>query len=72
MTRETRRSGSSLLLAGVVGVIFFLVTDPRAAARPGADYADAVVHAGVGTIIGIVGSVLTALIGVWLLMRRVV
>lgn len=72
MSRETRQSGSSLLIAGIVGVIFFLLTDPRAASQPAADYADAVVHASVGTIVGIVGSVLTALIGIWLLMRRVV
>lgn len=60
------------MLAGLIGVVFFVATDPRAGSRPGADYADAVVHASVGTIVGVVGSVLTAVIGIWLLMRRVV
>ena len=75
MTRDTRRSGFSLVLAGVLGMLFFWLTDPRYGwVRPetGAPtIVDAIRQATPGTAIGIAGSALVLLIGLWLMTRRV-
>ena len=75
MARDSRRSGISLILAGMLGIAFFWLTDPRWGyfggdrAAPGA--IDAIQQASPGTFIGIAGSALVLLIGLWLMTRRV-
>ena len=75
MTRDTRRSGVSLVLVGVIGILFFWLTDPRQGWLPPSDRAatmvDAIRQAAPGTVIGIAGSALILLIGLWLMTRRV-
>ena len=75
MTRDTRRSGVSLVLVGVVGILFFWLTDPRYGWLPPSSGAQTVVDAmhnvAAGTVIGLGGSVLVLLIGLWLMTRRV-
>jgi hypothetical protein len=92
MATATRRSGLTLLLLGLLGVVFFWVTDPHfgpavhrladPAAR--ADWrhwlfvlrgspdnaVDAANQALTGTIMGLVGSAVVLLVGLWLLTRR--
>ena len=74
MTRDTRRSGLSLLIVGAVGMLFFWLTDPRYGWLPpgqrAATVVDAIRQATPGTLIGIAGSALVSLIGLWLLTRR--
>lgn len=75
MTRDTRRSGLSLVLAGLLGIGFFWLTDPRHGALPrtaqaGENVIDSMRHASAGTFVGIAGSALVLLIGLWLMMRR--
>jgi len=73
MRKDSRRSGFSLVLAGIVGVGCFWVTDPRCGliSRPAsADVVQAIGQASPGTYIGIAGSGAVALIGLWLMMRR--
>ena len=75
MTQDTRRSGLSLILAGVLGIVFFWLTDPRTgwAARDSSasTVIDAIRQASPGTFVGIAGSLLVVLIGLWLMTRRV-
>ena len=75
MTRDTRRSGLSLIIVGAVGILFFWLTDPRhGRLLPGdraATVVDAIRQATPGTLIGIAGSALVLLIGLWLMTRRV-
>ena len=77
MTKDTRRSGLSLVIAGILGVAFFWLTDPRWGWTGAADAAsaptviDAVRQASPGTFVGIAGSALVLLIGLWLMTRRV-
>jgi hypothetical protein len=61
------------MLAGLCGGGFFAVTDPRvnlAGGSASAQVADAVSHAWPGTWVGIAGSAVIVLIGLWLTMRR--
>jgi hypothetical protein len=75
MTRDTRRSGLSLVLVGLLGIAFFWLTDPRRGWFAGESGApgviDAIRQASPGTFIGVAGSALVLLIGLWLTMRRV-
>lgn len=74
MDRETRKSGLKLALAGVLGALFFWVTDPvrgpfrtvQARDNP----VDALNEAFVGTTVGIVGSAVVLLFGLWIASRR--
>ena len=71
-----RPAGRSLVVAGLVGVAFFWLTDPRYGwARPVAAAGDNPVDAArfmlAGTVVGSVGSVVVLLIGLWLILRRV-
>ena len=75
MTKDTRRSGLSLVLAGVLGFGFFWLTDPRfglLARRTVSNdnVVDSMRHASFGTLVGFAGSALVLLIGLWLMTRR--
>jgi hypothetical protein len=76
MARINRRSGYSLVTAGVFGIVFFWITDPRIGLalrwNRGENPID-LAHAHLpGTIVGLAGSLLVLLIGVYLLTRRTV
>ena len=70
----TRRSGLTLVLLGLAGVGFFWLTDPRFGYFDlwGRDdnIVDRVNNAFVPTIVGLVGSMIVLLIGLWLAQRR--
>jgi hypothetical protein len=74
MDREIRRSGLKLAIAGVLGVLFFWLTDPvwgffkPAHARESP--VDAMNEALIGTTVGIVGSAVVLLLGLWIATRR--
>jgi hypothetical protein len=76
MPRINRRSGYSLLLIGVLGVLFFWVTDPRygMALRwsTGQNVIDLANQHLPGTIVGIAGSAMIFVIGLVLLSRKAV
>lgn len=71
-----RRNGWILVLAGLLGVLFFWLTDPRyGVATVWSDTAnpiDAANEAFYGTIVGVVCSVIVLGIGLWLMRRRMV
>jgi hypothetical protein len=71
---RSRRSGLSLVIAGVLGGGFFWLTDPRYGwVHPaGENLIDAANQARIGTLVGITGSAVVLIIGVWLLTRRAV
>jgi hypothetical protein len=73
MTRDTRRSGLSLILAGLLGIVFFWATDPRSgwARAANTTVVDAIQEASAGTFVGLAGSAMVLLIGLWLMTRRV-
>ena len=72
MDKNARRSGLALSLAGLLGALFFWMTDPRFGPRRNAslELIDRVNEARIGTTVGIVGSVIVLLIGLWLMTRR--
>jgi hypothetical protein len=72
MTRDTKRSGISLLVVGLLGVLFFWATDPLngIVANRSATPIDAVHDARTGTYVGVIGSGVVLAIGVWLLTKR--
>jgi hypothetical protein len=67
-----RRSGWILVLTGVLGIVFFLLTDPRYGplTRPAGNPVDAANEAFWGTAVGVAGSAVVLLIGLWLTLRR--
>ncbi len=71
-----KRSGLLLIFCGVVGLAFFLLTDPKMfPARIGPmgwrdNLVDAVQDAQYGTAIGLAGSAVILGIGLWLVLRR--
>jgi hypothetical protein len=72
MSPLNRRSGFSLVLAGAVGIVFFLATDPRGVVGrwligSGVDAAN---QSWMGTTVGLAGSAAALLIGLWLLTRQ--
>lgn len=76
MTNTPRTSGLSLVVAGVLGLLFFWLTDPRwgwLGRRSAGDEAiDAVHQLTPGTMIGLAASGVALLIGIWLATRRAV
>ncbi len=72
MDREIRKSGLNLALAGVLGVLFFWLTDPVWGVGPKKfdNAVDAMNEAWLGTVAGIAGSVVVLLIGVWIATRK--
>ena len=76
MRRFNRRSGYSLVVVGVLGVAFFWITDPRYGlalrwSPVGENPVDLANWHLPGTILGLAGSVLVLLIGLYLLSRKV-
>jgi hypothetical protein len=71
---RSQRSGSSLVIAGLLGIAFFWATDPRyGIIRSAAENViDAANQARIGTWVGIAGSAIVLVIGLWLLTRRTV
>lgn len=71
---KSKRSGLSLVIAGLIGVAFFWAFDPRYGWwRPvGENLVDAANQAQIGTFVGIVGSGVVLVIGLWLLAKRAV
>ena len=73
MDKNVHRSGFSLLLAGIGGALFFWLTDPRYGLHRGglgADIVDRMNEARLGTLVGIVGSGMVVLVGLFLMTRR--
>lgn len=78
MDREIRKSGLKLTLAGLLGVLFFWLTDPvwgvlRKAPGGGGgpeNIVDAMNEAFFGTTVGIAGSAVVLLLGLWISTRR--
>jgi hypothetical protein len=69
-----RRSGWILAVSGLVGAAFFWVTDPRLGWIRLAGAADNLIDASntalAGTAVGIAGSTVILLVGLWLVTRR--
>jgi uncharacterized membrane protein len=71
-----RRPGGSLLFSGLAGVAFFWLTDPRygwarlPVVAAGDNPIDAAHYMLAGTAVGVVGSVVLLMIGLWLMTRR--
>ena len=72
MDNNVRRSGLTLALAGLSGAGFFWLTDPRFGATRNAakEIIDRVNEAQIGTMVGVAGSAIVLLIGLWLMTRR--
>lgn len=69
-----RRSGFYLIIAGLIGGLFFWATDPAYGWAHAADQnvIDAANEARIGTVVGIAGSAVVFVTGLWLLTRRAV
>jgi hypothetical protein len=76
MARTKRRSGLSLVLIGMAAAAYFWITDPRygMALRwsGGQNPIDLANQHFPGTVVGIAGSLMVLLIGVYLLTRRTI
>jgi len=72
MDREIRKSGLNLVLAGILGLLFFWLTDPvHGIGHKNFDNpVDAMNEASLGTLAGILGSAFILLLGVWIMTRR--
>jgi hypothetical protein len=72
MDRELKKSGLKLALAGLVGLLFFWLTDPvRGVGRKNVEgIVDAMNEASWGTLAGLTGSAAILLIGLWIMTRR--
>lgn len=69
------RSALVLILFGLLGVCFFWVTDPwigwiRYLMSGRVNFLDAAQQAWPGTLVGLIGSGVVILIGLWMLIRR--
>lgn len=75
MRRFNRRSGFSLVLVGLLGVAFFWITDPRYGLAlqwsHGENPVDLANWHFLGTVVGVAGSMLVLMIGLYLLSRKV-
>lgn len=69
---KSRRSGLSLVFAGLVGALYFWLTDPRYGLwhPTGDNVIDAANQAQIGTFVGVAASLFILLLGLWLLTRR--
>ncbi len=74
MNIRNRRSGASLILTGIGGLVFFWLTDQRyglasqlSGTPSSIDQANQVLP---GTIVGIACSAIVLFIGIWLLTRK--
>jgi len=67
-----KRSALTLVGLGLAGVLFFWLTDPRYGLMQGsaATITDQANDASIGTLVGIVGSMLVLIIGLYLATRR--
>ncbi|HVT90679.1 MAG TPA: hypothetical protein VHD56_17625 [Tepidisphaeraceae bacterium] len=75
MPRDTRRSGLSLVLAGLAVIAFSLLTDAKMGMAQGSrsgEWVDTIIQTSPGTYIGIGGGALIAGFGIWLFMRKTV
>jgi Na+/proline symporter len=74
MTKSTRISGLWLTLAGLLGLAYFYLTDPRwgwlGRRSAGEDAIDLVHQLAPGTFVGLAGSAIVLLVGLWLATRR--
>jgi hypothetical protein len=74
MARTNRHSGYSLVAAGLLGILFFWITDPRYGMALHWNHSENAIDLAnqhlPGTVVGLVGSGLILIIGVWLLTRR--
>jgi hypothetical protein len=62
-----------LILAGLLGIAFFILTDPRSGLskrNAGENPIDAVHNASTATYVGVAGSGAVLMIGLWLMTRR--
>jgi hypothetical protein len=76
MARINRRSGFSLVLLGILGIAFFWITDPRLgwglSWNRGENPIDLANQHFPGTIVGLAGSLLIFLLGIYLISRRAI
>jgi hypothetical protein len=76
MARIDRRSGFSLVLVGILGIAFFWITDPRIglglAWNRGDNPIDLANQHFPGTVVGLAGSLLIFIIGIYLISRRAI
>jgi len=74
MLQGNRHSGYSLVAAGLIGILFFWITDPRYGLALRWNHNDNAIDLAnqhlPGTIVGLIGSGLILFIGIWLLTRR--
>jgi hypothetical protein len=73
MIRASRISGMGLLTAGLAGAAFFLLTDPRIGwlnSRTSDNLIDAIQRGAIATYVGLAGSAVVVLVGLWLVTRR--
>jgi hypothetical protein len=74
MTRDTRRSGLTLLFVGLAGIAFFWITDPRwgwtELWSEAGNLVDRANEAVIGTIVGLIGCAGMVITGLWLIVRR--
>jgi hypothetical protein len=72
MDREIKKSGLSLIFAGVVGLLFFWLTDPimGVGRKNFPNPVDAMNEASLGTLAGIAGSVALLALGLWMMTRK--
>ena len=71
--QDSRRAGLLLIAGGAAGALFFVGTDPGWSHIRGAssvEYVDQITKAAFGTMVGLIGSGVVALIGLWLVFRR--
>lgn len=70
---KSRRSGLSLVVAGLLGIAYFWLTDPQRLGAPGGGECDRRRQSvQMGTWVGVTGSAVVLAIGLWLLTRRTV
>jgi hypothetical protein len=72
MDREIRKSGLNLVLAGVIGLLFFWLTDPvhGIGHKTFDNPIDAMNEAWIGTAAGVIVSAGILLLGIWIMTRR--
>ena len=61
-----------LFCAGIIGLLFFWLTDPRVLTARNAtnELIERANEARIGTTVGLVGSALVVCIGIWLVLRK--